>query len=90
MSPFYVPVRSVEEAALVTDTLALYDMFQLDNKVKPDYCNAGGLQYFDETDGEWCDWYDDETGDDYDEYCRNKGLGRAAEIREAAKTAANT
>ena len=32
MKAFYVPVNSVEEARLVLDMLAKYDMFQFENK----------------------------------------------------------
>lgn len=61
---FYVPVKSVEDGKRLLDTLAAYDAFQLQNKVKPDYCNTGGLQIFDEANGEWNDWYL-ETEDDF-------------------------
>lgn len=32
--------------------------------VLKDFCNAQGLEYFDEEDKEWLEWYDEET--DYD------------------------
>lgn len=41
---FYVPVSSPEEGKKLLDTLAAYDMFQLTNNVKLDYCNVGRLQ----------------------------------------------
>jgi hypothetical protein len=69
--PFYVPVNSLEEAKLVLDTLAAYDLFQLKNNIKPDYANAGGLQEWEEEGKEWVDWYDEEASDDFDEYCEN-------------------
>lgn len=62
LKSFLVPVSSVEEAAKVMNVLADYDIFQFENKVKGDYCNAGGLQVFD--DGEWMDWFDEETGEE--------------------------
>lgn len=78
--PFEVPVASLVEAKLLLDTLAYYDQFQLDNNIKPDYCNAGGLKFFDENDkqqgqgdswgewdGSWCDWEDDD-GNGIDEF----------------------
>ena len=37
-----------------------YDLFQYENNIKPDYCNASGLEYFDEEEQEWCEWYDDD------------------------------
>ena len=67
---FYIPVQSVEEGKRVMDLLAAYDMFQLQNNIKPDICNTGGLEML--VDGEWEDWVL-ETEDDYfenvDDYC---------------------
>jgi hypothetical protein len=83
MKSFNIPVSSLQEARLLLDALALYDLFQLDNNVKPDFSNAGGLQAFDEKENEWSDWYDEETGEDFDEYSTHFGLDRVAEIREA-------
>jgi hypothetical protein len=85
MKPFYIPVNSLEEARLVLDTLAIYDLFQLKNNIKPDYCNVGGLQSF-ETDPEindWCDWYDEESGESFNEYCQSHDMNRATEINDA-------
>ena len=70
MRPFRVPVKTVDEAILLLDTLADYDLFQYNNNVKPDYCNAGGLEILDE-DGDWCEWYD-EDGYDIDEIMRER------------------
>jgi Superinfection exclusion gene product 17 len=69
MDSFMVPVKDVEEGAKLLDVLANYDMFQFKNNIKPDYCNAGGLNMFDaDCDGDgnagWCDWYDEETGEE--------------------------
>lgn len=70
MKSFYYPVKSIREAKMLLDALALYDKFQFDNRVKPDYSNAGGLQEYDpeNDDGEgdcWTDWYN-EDGEDID------------------------
>lgn len=64
MKPFHVNVKTIGEAKLVLDTLARYDTFQFENRIKPDYCNAGGLQMLE--DSEWTDWYD-EDGNDIDD-----------------------
>lgn len=65
--PFYVPVKDVHEASKIMDTLGFYDLFQLENNIKPDYCNMGVLEIFE--DGEWLSWQDDETGiDDVRDY----------------------
>lgn len=80
--PFEAPVSSVEEGVKVMDVLADYDRFQFENRIKPDYCNAGGLLMFDPEDGtdgpdgSWCEWfYDDGDGwwDDPREYLESKG-----------------
>jgi len=65
-TPFFVNVKELSEANLVLDTLAYYDLFQLENNIKPDYSNAGGLEIFEE--GEWIDWYDKKDGFGFDEY----------------------
>lgn len=70
---FNIPVDTLKEAHLLLETLAEYDNFQLENNIKPDYSNAGGLQVWDEdsdVDGTpgWIDWSDEETGEDFDEY----------------------
>lgn len=69
MKSFTVEVATVSEGVKILNVLGEYDMFQYENNVRPDYCNAGGLQQWEEnSDGEgnpgWCDWYDEETGDD--------------------------
>ncbi len=61
--PFHVDVDSPKEASKILGVLAYYDLFQYENKVRPDYANVGGLEVFE--DGEWCEWYD-EDGDDID------------------------
>jgi len=65
---FNVKVENLKEASSLLDTLANYDRFQYDNNIKSDYCNAGGLQEFDEELNDWTDWYDEDSGMDFDEY----------------------
>ena len=61
---FYVPVKTVEEAKRLMDTLAAYDQFQFETNIKPDFCNTGGLQVWDDKEQDWIDWeYND--GEDY-------------------------
>lgn len=74
MKAFYVPVETVLDAKLVTDTLARYDAFQYENLIKPDYSNAGGLQMYDPADIQdgdiesgWTEWYS-EDGEDFDTF----------------------
>lgn len=63
MKAFEVEVETVEDAKLLLDTLANYDLFQFENNIKPDYSNASGLVYYDEEEQDWLDW-EDETGND--------------------------
>lgn len=62
---FRVEVENTVQADLLLNTLADYDQFQLDNQIKPDYANMGGLEMFEG--GEWVDWHN-EDGEDFDEY----------------------
>ena len=57
---FYVEVESIEQAWKILNTLWDYDLFQYENNIKPDYCNASGLESFDEEEQEWCEWCDDD------------------------------
>jgi hypothetical protein len=56
-----VDVANIREAKLLLKALADYDIFQYENRIKPDYCNAGGLRTWDGKD--WADWYDDDGND---------------------------
>lgn len=56
VEPFYVNVNSVEEAVKIIEVLADYDLFQYNHNVKPDYCNAGDILLWDESEQEWIDW----------------------------------
>ena len=64
MHAFRVYVDSLKEAKLILETLAIYDLFQLEYKIKPDYSNASGLEIFENN--EWSEYYDDD-GCDIDE-----------------------
>lgn len=83
-TPFHRPVRSLVEAKNLIEALADYDLFQLQNNIKPDYCNASGLERYEADAGEgepgWCEWYDDETGDEIDD----ASLARLMELDAAA------
>lgn len=56
MKAFHVDVETVEESIKVLNILADYDLFQYENRVKPDYCNAQGLEEFDEQEKKWYEW----------------------------------
>lgn len=61
LKPFHCLVNNIDEAMLLLTTFADYDLFQFRNKIKPDYCNAGGLEVFDGN--EWTEWHDEEDRD---------------------------
>jgi len=77
---FRFDVKDPREAAVLLRALALYDIFQFENRIKPDYSNAAGLEVFEvgenAPEGEWCEWYDDE-GQNIDEVA-NELLKEAA------------
>lgn len=70
--PFHVSVGTPAEAKKVLAILADYDLFQYQNRIKPDYFNAGGLEVLEADCAAggpcWCEWYDDETGDCIDDW----------------------
>jgi len=61
---FYWPISNALEGKHVLDMLAMYDIFQFEHKIKPDYSNTGGLEVFE--DGEWCDWQNEDGDSIYD------------------------
>lgn len=68
-NPFEVEVEDLKEAKKMCEVLANYDLFQYENKIKPDYSNMTIVEEFDEEEQEWVSWYDEETGiDDIYEY----------------------
>lgn len=71
MKPFYVYVDSIYEAVKIMDVLALYDAFQFINNIKPDYCNAGGVEICEQLEGEsspeWNMWWIDVDGEYFED-----------------------
>lgn len=67
---FYVEVESVEMAWKILNTLWDYDLFQYKNRIKSDYCNTSGLEYWNEEEKDWYEWYDDD-GYDIKEHFEN-------------------
>ncbi len=66
MKPFEVPVPNLLTGKHLMDALAEYDLFQLENRIKPDFSNAGGLMMYEGEEEGWCDWYSDD-GDEIDQ-----------------------
>lgn len=59
MKAFEYPVPSVEVGKHLVEALTRYDLFQFENRVKPDYCNAGGILVYENG-----DWFDLEENDE--------------------------
>jgi hypothetical protein len=72
---FEVSVPDLQTADLLMSTLANYDLFQFEHRIRPDYCNTGGLQVFEN--GEWCDW-SNADGESFDDVRQNPGLMKQA------------
>lgn len=68
---FNVLVKDVEQARLIYNTLALYDLFQLEHRIKPDFSNMGGLEVWDAAEQEWEMW-ENEDGDTLSDLLRNE------------------
>lgn len=63
MKVFYWRVNTLVEAKNMIAMLDDYNQFQYENKIKPDYSDAGGLEVFDTEsgdNGEWEEWEDEE------------------------------
>lgn len=67
--PFEVLVDSLEQAKLIYETLGNYDLFQFDQRIKPDYCNVTIVQEWCMKEQCWFDYYD-EDGNDFNDYLR--------------------
>lgn len=50
--PFIVEVQDIEQSKLLCDVLANYDLFQFDNRIKPDYANMTVVEQWNEEDQE--------------------------------------
>ena len=62
--PFFVYTDNIRDAKKIMDILSAYDLFQLENRIKPDFANVNGVEMWDETEQEWTDWCI-ETENDY-------------------------
>lgn len=58
---FLVPVESIEQAKQILLLLWNYDLFQLEQNIKPDYSSVSGLEVFE--DNAWNEWWS-EDGED--------------------------
>lgn len=65
MKAIRIQCNSLATAMGLVDTLAQYDLFQLHHRVKPDFCNASGIEYYDHADKEW---YEFDVRDELEDY----------------------
>ena len=64
--PFEVRVNDLPTARLILDTLTNFSGFEFEHRVKPDYCDAGGISILDH-EGDWIDV--DEDDEEFCEVC---------------------
>ncbi len=64
MPAFRKEVRDLVEAKVLLDTMAAYDAFQFEQRIKPKSWDLGGLEMYDPEDEDWYEWYDPQTGED--------------------------
>lgn len=67
MTPFIVEIETIEEGVKLIEVLARYDMFQFTHNIKPDYCNTGGVEQFNEDTCEWESWEIEVNGEWFDD-----------------------
>lgn len=67
MKAIRIQCNSINTALGLLDVLAQYDLFQLHYRVKPDYCNANGIEYYDFEAGRWFEFDVKDELDDYRE-----------------------
>lgn len=73
--PFQREVPDIHEAVRLLNALAAYDLFQYENRIKPDYCNAQGLEVYDSfmegtEEGPWVEWTSKEGLDLREHICQ--------------------
>lgn len=63
-------VPSPQMAGVALEVLALYDLFLYKEELRSpsDFSNAGGVVVWNKEGNEWEDFYDEETGEDFDEW----------------------
>lgn len=55
---FHVMVDDFAQGEKICDLLALYDNFQFDNNIKPDFSNAQGIERYEDNGEGGYGWYD--------------------------------
>lgn len=55
MKAFVFDTDDLDVATIVLDVVQSFSLFEYDNRVKPDYCDAGGIAEWDEENQDWFD-----------------------------------
>lgn len=55
---FKMSVDSVKEGHLVLDILYNFSLFESENRIKPDYADAGGIEIYESDGTGGLDWFD--------------------------------
>lgn len=69
--PFYQSVETPEEANIAINSISNFVLFAVDIGFAPDHYNCADLEEYDEEDGEWYTWHD-EDGYDIKEWAENR------------------
>lgn len=67
--PFIVEIENEREAYLLENALAVQHLFLYQGNFIPDFSNAVIVEMWDEENKEWCDYYNEDAEQDWDEYC---------------------
>lgn len=51
--PFLVYADTYAKAQFAEEVMGKLSLFEFENRIKPDYADAGGVEKWDDTDGEW-------------------------------------
>ena len=62
---FYMEVDTLVQAADILNMLAGYDVFQVEQHLRPETASVSGLHYHDGLTNEWYDWHHPETDADF-------------------------
>ena len=61
MKAFTVETTNAIDAEKILDVLEDFSLFEIQNNVKPDYAEAGGIDIWDEEYQEWTDYHPEDV-----------------------------
>lgn len=74
MKAFTVEVTGLDAAQLLLDTIIKFSIFEFENKVKPDYSDACGIERWEEDSETGWDWFELDE-DEQEEILQAQGKG---------------